>query len=294
MTAAVTDTLRPSAGPWRRLIRRLWHNPLGISALVVICLVTLAGFGGPFLTPYGPGQSHFEAVFQKPLTVGFPLGTDDLGRDVLTRVLHGIGASLQVGFTSVAIAMLFGVPAGIIAGSTRWADTVLSRANDVVLAFPFLLFAVGVASILGPSLGVAAFAIGVSQAPIVMRVMRVEAMRILSLDFAVAATVQGAGRTRVLLTTVLPNTLSALIVQATVVLPTAILGEALLSFLGLGIQPPSPSLGGMLSDAQQYAAAAPWAAMVPGVFIFLICLSINTFGDALRDALDVTTTRGNT
>lgn len=291
MTATTVGPPVMSAGPWRRFARRLRGNPLGMTSLVVIVLVLLAGSFGSWLTPYGPGDSHFNAVFQPPMTVGHVLGTDDLGRDLLTRMFYGIGASLQVGFIAVGVAFALGIPAGLLAGSSRWADAVLSRINDVVLAFPFLLFAVGVASILGPSLGVAAFAIGISNVPTVMRVMRVETMRVLSLDYAVAATVQGAGRLRVLVSTVLPNSLSALIVQATVIMPTAILGEALLSFLGLGIQPPMPSLGGMLSDAQQYAASAPWAALVPGVCIFLICLSFNTFGDAMRDALDVTTSR---
>lgn len=291
MTETQTAPSQVAAGPWKRFGRRMVRNPLGMSALVIILLVIAAGFAGPLLTPYRPGDTHFDAVYQSPLTVGFLLGTDDLGRDLLTRMFYGIAASLQVGFVAVGVAFLFGIPMGLLAGSSRWADSVLSRINDVILAFPFLLFAVGIAAILGPSLWVAAFALGFSNVPTIMRVMRVETMRIMSLDYAIADVVQGASRLRTLLTTVLPNSLSALIVQATVILPMAILGEAVLSFLGLGIQPPMPSLGGMLSDAQQYAGSAPWAAFVPGVCIFLICLAFNTFGDAMRDALDVTTAR---
>ncbi|MDT0265989.1 ABC transporter permease [Streptomyces sp. DSM 44915] len=286
---SVPPTGTEATAPGRRLWRRLRAHRMGLAGLVVLALIVAGGLLAPLISPHDPGATHLEAIYQRPFTVGYGLGTDDLGRDILSRVLHGVRASLLVGALALAISLAVGVPAGLLAGRYRPADLVVSRLTDLVLAFPFLLFAVGVAAVLGPSLWIAAIAIGVSHIPSVVRVTRVETLRIGQLDFVLAARVQGAGDARVFTRYVLPNALSALIVQATVIMPTAVLSEALLSFLGLGIQPPTPSLGGMLSDAQQYASTAPWAAIAPGVAIALICLAFNTLGDALRDALDVTT-----
>ncbi|MGW4798792.1 ABC transporter permease [Nonomuraea sp. NPDC004297] len=278
----------PDTGGRRTFRRRLARNRIGMVSLGVLAVVVLAGLLAPVISPHDPGRTDFRAIFQPPFTIGYGLGTDDLGRDILSRVLNGVSASLLVGVLAVAISLAVGIPFGLLAGRFRPADVLVSRLIDLVLAFPFLLLAVGVGAVFGPSLLIAAIAIGVAHMPQVARVMRVETLRIHSMDFVVAARVQGAGTLRVFTHYVLPNSLSALIVQATVIMPSAILGEALLSFLGLGIQPPAPSLGGMLADAQQYASTAPWAAVVPGAAILLICLSFNTFGDALRDALDVT------
>jgi peptide/nickel transport system permease protein len=158
--------------------------------------------------------------------------------------------------------------------------------TDLVLAFPFLILAVGLAAIRGASLGNAAIAIGIAQIPGVIRIVRSETLRLKSLDFVAAAIVEGASDAWVLGRHILPNAASVIIVQATVAIPAAILGEAVLSFLGLGIQPPAPSLGTMLSDAQQFAARAPWAAVMPGLAIMLLTLAFNIVGDSLRDALD--------
>jgi peptide/nickel transport system permease protein len=234
---------------------------------------------------------HFDAPFQIPGTVGFALGTDDLGRDVLSRILYGLRASLQVGVLAIALALAIGVPLGLAAGYFRALDAVISRFTDLMLAFPFLLLAVGLAAIRGPSLGNAALALGISQMPGMIRVVRSETLRLKNLDFVAASLVDGASDVRVLGRHVLPNALSAVIVQATVAIPQAIIGESVLSFLGLGIQPPDPSLGTMLADAQQYAAQAPWLAVVPGLAIMLVALAFNLFGDALRDALDPRSSR---
>ena len=236
--------------------------------------------------PYAPEQTDFSNTLAPPGTPGHLLGTDDLGRDVLSRIILGSRASLQVAVLAGATALVIGVPLGLVAGYFRAADSVISRLTDLMLAFPFLILAVGFAAIRGASLGNAAVAIGIAQIPGVIRVVRSDALRLKSLDFVAAAVVDGASDLWVLRKHVLPNATSVVLVQATVAIPAAILGEAVLSFLGLGIQPPAPSLGTMLSTAQQFAARAPWAAVLPGLAIMVLALSFNVFGDSLRDALD--------
>lgn len=273
-----------------RILSSLRSNPLGITGGVMLVVVVLAALLAPVLAPYPPTEVHFDTPFQRPLTEGFLLGTDDLGRDVLSRLLFGIQTSLQVGVLSVLLAVVIGTPLGLLAGYSRGFDAVISRLTDVTLAFPFLIIAVGLAAISGPSLGNAAVALGIAQIPTMIRVVRGETLRIKESDFVLGARTMDASPTWIMLRHVLPNATSAIIVQATVIMPVAVIGEALLSFLGLGIQPPTPSLGIMLSDAQQYIFRAPSAAIFPGIAIAAICLAFNLFGDALRDAFDPTNT----
>jgi peptide/nickel transport system permease protein len=274
------------AGRQSRVIRRLRRNPLAVLSFTVLVTATLVALLAPWLAPYAPEQTDFANTFAPPGTPGHLLGTDDLGRDVLSRIILGLRASLEVGLLAVATALLIGVPLGLAAGYFRRADAVISRFTDLLLAFPFLILAVGLAAIRGASLGNAAMAIGIAQIPGVIRVVRSDTLRLKSLDFVSAAVVDGAGDLWVLARHVLPNASSVILVQATVAIPAAILGEAVLSFLGLGIQPPAPSLGTMLATAQQFAARAPWAAILPGLAIMVIALAFNVFGDSLRDALD--------
>jgi len=280
----------PAAGAPRqrrgRAMRRLLHNPLAMTGLVVLCVAVLAAVFAPLLAPYGPNDAHFDARFVPPGTSGYLLGTDALGRDILSRVLYGARASLIVGVLSVLLALVVGVPLGLIAGYFQRLDGVISRLTDLVLAFPFLILAVGLAAIRGASLTNAAVAIGIAQIPGIIRVTRSETLRLKSLDYVAAAVAEGASDLWVVTRHVLPNATSVLIVQATVAIPAAILGEAVLSFLGLGIQPPAPSLGTMLSEAQQSISRAPWTAVIPGLSIMVITLAFNLFGDGLRDALD--------
>jgi len=283
-TAEVTTTAAPLIRG--RTLRRLRRNPLGVVGGVLLLVVIIAGVFAPLLAPYPPTEVHFSTPFQQPATVGFALGTDDLGRDVLSRVLYGIRASLEVGLLSVLVAVVAGVPLGLLAGYWRWVDAVVSRLADLMLAFPALILAVGLAAINGGGLANAAVALGIAQVPTMIRVVRAETLRLKESDFVLAAHTMHAGSTRILGQHILPNALSAIIVQATVIMPTAVLGEAILSFLGLGIQPPDPSLGIMLSDAQQYLFRTPWPGIFPGIALALICLGFNLFGDALRDALD--------
>ncbi len=240
----------------------------------------------PWIAPYAPEQTDFSRTLAPPGTPGHLLGTDDLGRDVLSRIILGSRASLQVAGLAVLTALLIGVPLGLAAGYFRKVDSVISRLTDLMLAFPFLILAVGLAAIRGASLANAAIAIGIAQIPGVIRVVRSDALRLKSLDFVAAAVVDGASDLWVLRRHILPNATSVILVQATVAIPAAILGEAVLSFLGLGIQPPSPSLGTMLANAQQFATRAPWAAVLPGIAIMVLALAFNVFGDSLRDALD--------
>ncbi|NIJ05972.1 ABC transporter permease [Frigoribacterium faeni] len=271
-----------------RVWGQLRRNKLGVTGGVMLLVVLVAGIAAPLIAPYGPAEVHFDTPFQLPGTVGFLLGTDDLGRDILSRTVHGIRVSLVVGVLSVVLAVVVGTPLGLVAGYWRWLDAIVSRLTDVMLAFPFLIIAVALAAISGPSLGNAVIALGIAQIPTMIRVVRGETMRIRSTDFVLSARTMDATGLRVIFAHVLPNCVSAIIVQATVIMPVAVIGEALLSFLGLGIQPPTASLGIMLSDAQQYLSNAPFAAVVPGLAIAVICLGFNLVGDALRDALDPT------
>jgi peptide/nickel transport system permease protein len=272
------------------VIRRLRRNPLALASFAVVLIATVVAVLAPWIAPYAPNETDFSNTFAPPGTSGHLLGTDDLGRDVLSRIMLGMRASLEVGVLAVLTALMIGVPLGLSAGYFRKADSVISRFTDLLLAFPFLILAVGLAAIRGASLGNAALAIGIAQIPGVIRVVRSDTLRLKSLDFVAAAIVDGASDLWVLGRHVLPNATSVILVQATVAIPAAILGEAVLSFLGLGIQPPAPSLGTMLASAQQFAARAPWAAILPGLAIMLLALAFNVFGDALRDALDP---RGN-
>ena len=282
----VAAVVRGGATRQSRVLRRLRRNPLALISFSVLLAALVVAVLAPWLAPYAPEQTDFAHVFSPPGTPGHLLGTDDLGRDVLSRIILGARSSLEVALLAVATALLIGVPLGLAAGYFRSCDAVISRFTDLLLAFPFLILAVGLAAIRGASLGNAAVAIGIAQIPGVIRLVRSETLRLKSLDFVAAAIVDGAGDPWVLFRHILPNATSVILVQATVAVPAAILGEAVLSFLGLGIQPPAPSLGTMLATAQQFATRAPWAAILPGVAIMVLAMAFNVFGDSLRDALD--------
>jgi peptide/nickel transport system permease protein len=270
----------------QRLRRRFVRHRPAVVGLVIASVFVLAALLAPLIAPSDPAATNFNQAFQPPSPAHW-LGTDDLGRDQLSRVLYGLRASLQVGVLAVAIAMAVAVPLGLLAGYyRRWFDPVVSRFTDLLLAFPFLVLAVGITAILGPSLTNATIAIGIAEIPLILRVVRGETISLREEDYVEAATANGASDLVILGRHILPNALSALIVQATVAIPVAIIDEAILSFLGLGVQPPTPSLGVMLASAQQFITQAPWLAVLPGVAIVLAALSFNLMGDGLRDALD--------
>ncbi|WP_425841236.1 ABC transporter permease [Streptomyces fractus] len=267
-------------------MRALRKNKLAMTGAVIAAIFVLAALFAPLVAPYDPARADFGDVLAAPSWAHW-LGTDDLGRDQLSRVVFGARASMQVGVLAVVLAFVIGVPLGLLAGYYgKVADSVVSRVTDTMLAFPFLVLAVGLAAVLGPSLTNATIAIGISQIPAVIRISRAETLRLKHVDYVAAAVANGGGDGTVLFRHILPNATSALIVQATVGIPTAIIGEALLSFLGLGVQPPEPSLGVMLSSAQAFLAPAPWMAVFPGLAVVAATLAFNLLGDGLRDVLD--------
>ena len=238
------------------------------------------------IAPYDPAETDFDTVLQSP-SWSHLFGTDELGRDVLSRVIYGARASLAVGLLATLIGLVIAVPLGLIAGYFGgWADPVVSRVTDVLLAFPWLIIAVGLAAILGPSLLNAAIALGVFVIPRLVRVVRAETLSLREQEFVGAAIANGAGDFTILRRHVLPNMTSTLLVQATNAIPAAIIGESVLSFLGLGVQPPTPSWGVMLAGAQPFLTLAAWLAIFPGLALLFATLSFNLLGDGLRDALD--------
>jgi peptide/nickel transport system permease protein len=286
VTAVELELAPPRVRRGRRLWRRFARNRPALAGLVVAVVFAFAALFAPLVAPADPNQTVFAEALQPPSPAHW-LGTDDLGRDQLSRVIYGLRASLLVGLLAVALAMAVAVPLGLLAGYyRRWFDPVASRLTDTLLAFPFLVLAVGLAAILGPSLLNATIAIGISEIPRPLRVIRGETISLREEDYVEAAVANGASDLVILGRHILPNALSALIVQATVAIPLAIIDEALLSFLGLGVQPPTPSLGVMLASAQQFITQAPWMAVFPGLVIVLAALSFNLIGDGLRDALD--------
>jgi peptide/nickel transport system permease protein len=277
----------PAAAPAqrRRALRRLLRNPLAVTGLVVVVVAVLAALLADLVAPYPFAHTDFGAALQPPSGRHW-FGTDELGRDQFSRVLYGLRASVAVGSMSVALSMLVGVPLGLLGGFYGFLDPVVSRLTDTLLAFPFLVLAVGLAAILGPSLATATVAIGIAQIPAVVRVTRGETLRLRGMDYVAAAVADGASDAVVLRRHILPNAVNTLIVQATVAAPAAIIGEAVLSFLGLGVRPPTPSLGVMLASAQPLFRDGPWMAVFPGVAIVLLTLALNLLGDGMRDALD--------
>jgi peptide/nickel transport system permease protein len=281
-----TATLDVTAVRGPGVVRRLLARPPAAVGLFVASAVILIAIFAPVVAPFRPEASDFSAVLSPP-TAKNPFGTDELGRDILSRVMWGARASMQAGLLATLIAVLVAVPVGLLAGYYRGLlDTLVMRLTDALLAFPFLIIAVGLAAILGPSLLNATFAIGVVQAPKLIRITRGEVLSLREESFVQAAVADGAPDRSVIFRHILPNAINVLLVQATVILPFAILAEATLSFLGLGVQPPTPSWGVMLTAAQPYLAQAPWFAMMPGLAILVTTLSFNLVGDGLRDVLD--------
>ena len=256
-----------------------------LGGLVVLLFVGLALLA-PWIAPYDPIATSWSAIRKAPSAAHW-FGTDEIGRDVLSRVVWGTQASLLAGVVSVSISLLLGVPIGLAAGFIGgWVDGLISRITDAFLACPFLILAIALAAFLGPSLQNAMIAIGVSAAPIFVRLTRAQVINILVEDYIEAARAVGNPPWRIALRHVLPNITAPVMVQATLAIASAVIAEASLSFLGLGQQPPAPSWGSMLNTAKNYVDNAPWMAIWPGMSIFVLVLSFNLLGDGLRDALD--------
>jgi len=272
--------------PTARAARRLLRRKGAVFGLAVIALLVAVAVLAPLIAPYDPDLQTWSAVRKAPSALHW-FGTDDVGRDVFTRVIYGARASLLAGVVAVAFALLIGVPIGLIAGYVGgFVDALLSRINDAMLACPFLILAIALAAFLGPSLRNAMIAIAITTAPIFMRLTRGQTMAVKVEDYIEAARAVGNPHWRIALRHILPNILPALLVQATLSIAAAIIAEATLSFLGLGQQPPAPSWGSMLNAAQRFLVNAPWMAIWPGLAIFVAVISFNLVGDGLRDALD--------
>jgi len=281
-----TTTPPAEAGPWRRAWRRLLRRRGAVLGFAVVAMFIVLAVFAPWIAPQDPIATSWSAIRQAPTPTHW-FGTDEIGRDVLSRVVWGTRASLLAGVVSVSISLLLGVPIGLAAGFIGGVvDGVISRITDAFLACPFLILAIALAAFLGPSLTNAMIAIGVSATPIFVRLTRAQVLNVKVEDYIEAARAVGNPPWRVAWRHVMPNVVAPLIVQATLAVAAAVIAEASLSFLGLGQQPPAPSWGSMLNTAKNYVDNAPWMAIWPGLSIFLLVLSFNLLGDGLRDAFD--------
>lgn len=288
---ALTQTApKPSTDtPTRLAVRRFMRSSSGKIGLVMAVLLVLLALLAPVLKPYDPTTDRDFINRLKPPSAERLFGTDNLGRDVFTRVIHGSRISLQVGLIAVALSLVVGTLLGLVAGYFRgYLEMLIGWITDILLAFPSTLLAIAIVAVVGPSLTNAMIAISITQIPVYIRLARSVVLSARELDYVQAANALGAPNRRILLRHLLPNALPPIIVQATLSIGTATLETAALGFLGLGAQPPAPEWGAMLSDAFRggYALNAPWTMVFPGLFIMLTVLAFNLLGDGLRDALD--------
>ncbi len=272
--------------PWKDAFRRLLKNKLAVVGLVIIIFFILVAVFAPLFTSYAYDDTNLPNRLQPPSAEHW-FGTDDLGRDIFSRIVYGARISLWVGFFAVTGALVFGTLLGIVAGYYgRWIDMIISRIFDIMLAFPSILLAIAIVAILGPSLENALIAIAIINIPIFGRLVRSKVISLREEEYIMAAKAQGMKNGRIIIHHILPNSLAPIIVQATLGFGTAILEAAALGFLGLGAQAPNPEWGKMLSDSRQFIQSAPWTVLFPGFSIMLVVLGFNMIGDGLRDALD--------
>ncbi|WP_406857995.1 ABC transporter permease [Alsobacter sp. KACC 23698] len=284
MSVAAMDA--PRRHPILQALRGLAREPRAAVGLAVVALAVAMAAAAPWLAPYDPEIPDFTAILAAP-DGAHPFGTDDLGRDVLSRIIFGARASILVGFFSVAGALAVGALAGLAAGYFgRWIDAAIMRVMDVVFAFPSILLALAITAVLGPSLRNAILAIAVVNLPVFARIARAQTIVVRELDYVEAQRALGFGSGAILFRTVLPNITAPLIVQGSLLFASAIITESYLSFLGLGVQPPTPTWGNMLRNAIGFLDMAPWLAWFPGLAIFLVVLGFNLLGDGLRDRFD--------
>ena len=270
---------------WRLFLLSFVRNRTAVFGAVTIILFTVGALAAPLL-PTDPLNQDYDALMLPP-SLEYPIGTDSLGRDNLTRLIHGGRVSLQVGLLSMVIATTVGVTLGLVAGYFgKWTDSIIMRIVDVILAFPALLLAILLVAVLGPSLRNAMLAIAIGFIPAFARITRANTLSLREKEFVESARAIGGSPLRIMFKTILPNTVSPIIVQASLGMSYAILIEASLSFLGLGIQPPTPSWGYMLSAGREFITIAWWLTTFPGVAIFLVVIAWNFIGDGIREALD--------
>ena len=272
---------------WLTLILRGYvRNRTAVAGAVLLIFFTIVAIFAPWVSPYEPNISDFDHLLEGP-SLKHPMGTDDLGRDILSRAIHGGRVSLQVAVFAIGIASVLGVTSGVVAGYFgRWVDTVIMRLADTLMAMPGLVMVIVLVGVLGPSLQNAMLAIAILYVAPFARIVRANTLSIRELEYVQAARAVGASDMRIMFTAVLPNMLSPIIVMISLAAGIAILIEAGLSFLGLGIQPPQPSWGGMLAQGRQFIEQSWWMTTFPGLIIFVTVLSLNFVGDGLRESLD--------
>ena len=277
---------KPIYSPGQRSWRKLTRNRVAMGGLFVVVFFVLLAVLAPWIAPHDPMAASWSAIRKAPSSA-YWFGTDELGRDVLSRVIWGARASLLAGVVSVSISLAVGVLIGMVAGFVGGVvDSLISRVTDAFLACPFLILAIALAAFLGPSLTNAMIAIGISAAPIFVRLTRAQVINVKVEDYIEAARAVGCSPMRIAISHILPNVTAPVIVQSTLAIAAAVIAEASLSFLGLGQQPPEPSWGSMLNTAKNFIDNAPWMAIWPGLAIFTLVLAFNLLGDGMRDALD--------
>ncbi|QJC50972.1 ABC transporter permease [Paenibacillus albicereus] len=275
-----------ASSPWRDAWRSFRRNRMAMAGLGIIVFFILVAALAPVIAPYDYKEQELMNRLQPPSGEHW-LGTDDLGRDILSRLIHGARISLWVGVSSVLGSIVAGTLLGILAGYYgRWWDAIISRLFDILLAFPGILLAIAIVAALGPSLQNALLAIAIVNVPVFGRLVRAKVLSLREEEYIVAARSLGMKSSRILLHHILPNSLGPIIVQGTLGIATAIIEAAALGFLGLGAQPPEPEWGKMLSDSRQLIQKAPWTVLFPGLAIMLTVLGFNLIGDGLRDVLD--------
>lgn len=271
---------------WRYTFIRLRRNHLAIAGFIVIGVLIVTAIFANQIAPYNYAEQDYMSIRTSPSTAHL-LGTDEFGRDILSRLIYGSRISLQVGFVAVAISLVAGGAIGALAGYFGGKiDNILMRIMDIQLSVPTILLAIVISSVLGPGLVNLMIAVGITSIPSFARLMRASVLSVKTTEFIEAARAMGANHKRIILLHILPNCMAPLIVQTTLCVANAILFAATLSFLGLGIQPPYPEWGGMLSTARPYLRDSAYMSIFPGLAIMLTIIALNCVGDGLRDALD--------
>jgi peptide/nickel transport system permease protein len=271
---------------WLDALRRLFRNKLAVTGMVIMGTFLLTAIFAPVLAPYDPIKQEL-VLRRRPPSQEHWLGRDDLGRDILSRIIFGARLSLQVGVLSVGFAIVIGAIVGAAAGfAGGWVDSIVMRLMDIMLAFPALLLALAIVTILGPGLLNMLYAIGIVSIPAYARIVRASVLSVKEQDYVLAARAIGVPPFRLLFRNVMPNALTPIIVSGTLGIGTAILDAAGLSFLGLGAQPPQPEWGAMLGQGRYAVFTAPHIVLFPGLAIMLTVLGFNLLGDGLRDSLD--------
>ncbi len=283
--SAVATGAAPARPRAAGFVVRVLHEPAALVGGLIVLFFIAVALAAPLIAPYDPNASDWMAIRQAPDAAHW-FGTDDLGRDILSRIIYGTRASLAAGIVAIVVAVLIGVPLGLLAGYAGGiVDVLISRLADAFLAMPFLVLAIALAAFLGPSLQNAMVAIGLSATPIFVRLARGQTLVVCAEDYIAAARSQGIGPVTIMLGHVLPNILPPIVVQASLTMAVAVLAEASLAFLGLGQVPPDASWGSMLDVARQFLGEAPWMAIWPGAAIIVLVIGFNLLGDGCNDAL---------